>query len=330
MVADTNNNRQGRWTELAGELNSLRRELGMSTDQTFLLGDAALDALASHLASQGRRGFILIHDRQRALSVSPAVGVLTGWNPDRVRGQSLQDLIHPDDQMHCEACIRCEEGATTVSNEPFRMRCANGNWRWFSCHASPFGEDEVVWWLQDAGELHELRRELAQARRELAALSAIDALTGLYNRRKLNERLTQLVREAKRGRRFVCALVDIDGFKAFNDSYGRAAGDRVLVGFGKTLVSTCRDVDFAGRYGGDEFVVLYVDTDLKTGRKLADRQRKELARRKTGHAGLTVSIGLTDCPPEVDSTLDLIRRADKALREAKLRGPNRVEICETA
>lgn len=164
---------------------------------------------------------------------------------------------------------------------------------------------------------------------EILKHATLDALTGFYNRRQLEERIKQEVSSAKRQKRSLCAvMIDIDFFKKVNDTYGHAAGDLVLKTVSRVIKMHLRDYDIAGRYGGEEFVVLLPYTKIKEAEVVAERLRKAVEDTKVdlskiipdkGEIKVTISLGIS----QFDGT-DLIQNADKALYRAKETGRNRV------
>ncbi|MCE8000306.1 MAG: PleD family two-component system response regulator [Rhodobiaceae bacterium] len=157
-----------------------------------------------------------------------------------------------------------------------------------------------------------------------------DSLTGLYNRRYMTNHLTTLVEEgAHSGKPLSLMLLDIDYFKAVNDTYGHGAGDEVLKEFGSRISDNVRGIDLACRLGGEEFVVVMPDTDADTAIAIAERLRSRVAERafKTEveqAIEVTVSIGLAGAIWPYDSAEALLERADQALYKAKRDGRNRV------
>lgn len=162
----------------------------------------------------------------------------------------------------------------------------------------------------------------------LTALSTHDELTGLPNRRHMQERLAEAVAQSRRtGEIFSIAVLDIDFFKRINDSAGHAVGDAVLIRVADSMREGMRDYDVCARWGGEEFLILFAFCDKAQAAQLAERVRLAIASIDTSdlHPGLTLaaSIGFTEfrLGEEVDSAL---RRADDALYRAKGSGRNRV------
>ena len=159
-------------------------------------------------------------------------------------------------------------------------------------------------------------------------LSRYDFLTQLLNRRYLYERLEQeLQRLQRRNTPLAVVLIDLDRFKAINDTYGHIAGDHVLRAVSATLKESLRTADVAGRYGGEEFVLILTDTDVKGAMILAERVRETVSELIVPLANeeihLTASFGVAQ-GQDGDSPDSLLQRADKALSEAKGKGRNRV------
>lgn len=182
--------------------------------------------------------------------------------------------------------------------------------------------------LTDARDRLELLvRELDEKNHALAILSVTDKLTGMANRRKLEATLqAELLRFRRYGKTFAILLLDVDFFKAVNDTHGHQVGDKVLVTLAGLLSSGARETDLAGRWGGEEFLVVCPETPLSMAASLAERYRSEVERRDFEEAGrLTVSFGVAASQPG-DEMASLVARADQALYRAKQSGRNRVEI----
>lgn len=172
-----------------------------------------------------------------------------------------------------------------------------------------------------------LRRSVTQT----IEMAVTDGLTGLHNRRYLDSHLATLTERARARRRPLSLMItDIDRFKSINDTYGHDAGDDVLREFASRLRQNVRGIDLACRMGGEEFVVVMPDTEGAVAGKVAERIRAQIAREPfaIGRDGrtidVTVSVGVSALRIEGDSVEDLLKRADRALYEAKNGGRNRV------
>lgn len=163
---------------------------------------------------------------------------------------------------------------------------------------------------------------------ELTDHANVDALTGLYNRRWLDNALVRLHAQAIKGEQPLCILViDVDHFKKYNDTQGHLGGDQALIAMGEVLKTTVRPYDFATRYGGEEFLVILPNTILDEGIAAAERIRQSVEKKGITSAegiplpGITISIGLAMNKP--DSTpQSLIAAADAQLYRAKEAGRN--------
>lgn len=169
-------------------------------------------------------------------------------------------------------------------------------------------------------------------RESLRLQSIRDSLTGLYNRRYLNEVLEREVRRAARGQRqLAVVLLDVDSFKGLNDAHGHEAGDMFLRELGAFLQKRVREEDVACRYGGDEFVIILTETSLETARRRARQLREGIKALTIPHRGQyltppTVSMGAALYPGHGTSADELIRAADDALYKAKARGRDCVVV----
>lgn len=175
-------------------------------------------------------------------------------------------------------------------------------------------------------ELSRAHVMLRQREAQVAEASLTDALTGVGNRRKLTEMLPIEINRARRGGGTLCAVMaDIDHFKRVNDTYGHAAGDKVLARFGELLRTQTRSTDIVTRYGGEEFVVLMPHTALEQAVAKADQIRRALAADIVAplEAPVTSSFGVAALIPDEDGDA-LLDRADSALYRAKEGGRNTV------
>ena len=169
----------------------------------------------------------------------------------------------------------------------------------------------------------------AQRHRRVEQQALVDGLTGLANRRLSTAALEKELARAERfGEPLALVLTDIDDFKLINDRWGHPTGDEVLKLFAKTLRESVREIDLAGRWGGEEFALLLPGTDLEGGRELAERVRRKLARKKFlapdgERIRVTASFGVAAFP-DVKSQDELVAASDGALYEAKHSGKNRV------
>ncbi len=161
-------------------------------------------------------------------------------------------------------------------------------------------------------------------------MAVTDALTGLYNRRYLETHLSHLIEHAvNRGKPLSILTLDVDFFKAVNDTHGHDAGDRVLQEIAGRIRANIRNIDLACRTGGEEFVIVLPATDIQTAERVGERIRKSVAT-KPFNAGpdcaltVTASVGISALSGIDEAVEDLLKRADQALYRAKREGRNRV------
>src|SRR5687767_11981349 len=179
-------------------------------------------------------------------------------------------------------------------------------------------------------ELEERERQLLEANERLRHMSRTDGLTGLDNRRYIEQQLDLMFAHGERlSEPLSCVMCDLDRFKSVNDEYGHQAGDAVLKQFAGLLKKEAREIDLVGRYGGEEFIVLLPGTVLDAAVTFAERVRKQVEAHtfvfEGGSLRRTLSLGVAGWPhPRVAHSDGLVRAADDALYVAKETGRNRV------
>jgi two-component system, cell cycle response regulator len=181
-------------------------------------------------------------------------------------------------------------------------------------------------------QLAQQRTELEELNHELTVIALRDPLTGLGNRRSLEEDLGLLeARVARYGHRYSIALIDVDHFKAYNDTYGHQAGDQILRTVADQLREEARGGDAVYRYGGEEFLCVFPEQSLAKATVAAERMRSSLEGLAIPHSAdslgvVTLSAGLAMLDPrQTKSVGDVVKEADEALYRAKQLGRNRVE-----
>ncbi|MBI4834826.1 MAG: GGDEF domain-containing protein [Planctomycetes bacterium] len=180
-------------------------------------------------------------------------------------------------------------------------------------------------------EVNKYAIELSEANRKLSQLALKDGLTDLFNQTYIKERLGQ---EFARARKFKHSLsvmmIDLDNFKEFNDKYGHLNGDHALKKVAETILHNIRIMDVAGRYGGEEFMVILPETETSIVQGIGEKIKNAVASfpfidttdNERGH--LTISVGITTYPNSADNGNALIVQADEALYQAKRKGKNQV------
>ena len=189
----------------------------------------------------------------------------------------------------------------------------------------PFDKEELKYRVKIGERIIKLEHRILK-------LASTDALTGVLNRRAFIERAKVEINRAQRASKpLSLILTDIDYFKKVNDNYGHNTGDLVLQRFSEKLSESIRPYDFAGRYGGEEFVICLPDANDLQARVIAERMRKKVEEMKIippddpQSSGITASFGVASYRLESEDSLDsLTKRADKAMYRAKGEGRNRV------
>lgn len=194
----------------------------------------------------------------------------------------------------------------------------------------PFEPAELLARVRAQLRIKDLNDRLTQANLKLQEMVDLDDLTGLFNMRSLYKKLAYELSRARRYQRSVCTIMmDMDYFKLVNDRHDHLFGSFVLSEVGKIIKKGIRDIDFAARYGGDEFLVVLTEVDLRGCQIFSERLRETIERHEFRHGAdsvyLTASIGFALSSPfsSVDEK-NLVRLADKALYEAKDAGRNRI------
>lgn len=235
---------------------------------------------------------------------------------------SWEKLIHQDDREKVMAALKDHlEGSTESYESTFRMRARDGSWKWI------LARGKVVSRLADGrpkrmvGTQTDISGQKA-LEEKLVYMASHDQLTGLYNRHYFNEYIEKELRRSDRyGHPVAFLMADIDGFKSINDTFGHHVGDVVLRDVARLLAGSVRDIDTVVRYGGDEFLIVLVETD---GEKDFVRERilAEVERRKIGQDILgfpvTISIGGSYLNPGEGSRLEeVLAEADRQMYQEK-------------
>jgi len=198
---------------------------------------------------------------------------------------------------------------------------------WFSVNATPVKHREDNYAVVSLLNITKIKKR----EEKLVILGITDELTGLFNRRFILEQLVnQLKRINQAHGKLSVVLLDIDNFKRINDTYGHLIGDEVLREFSEIIKSSIRYSDFAGRYGGEEFLVILPECDHQNGRKLFERISSKLNDHQIQgiHEPITFSAGLVEVtggPAFNTDSYSVLAKADKLLYKAKANGKNRIE-----
>jgi diguanylate cyclase (GGDEF)-like protein/PAS domain S-box-containing protein len=242
-----------------------------------------------------------------------------GYSAEELRAEPFLELVHPDDRARTEAeSAGLFEGGRTVGFEN-RYLAKDGSWHWLRW-SSTLAPDEGLIYARatDVTELKRVESERENLLVEVEALAHSDALTGLPNRRTFDEQMPREMARARRTGSGLClAIVDLDHFKDYNDANGHLAGDEMLRRCAVAWDAQLRGADTVVRFGGEEFLVLLPDTEVEQAAEIVERLREATPGEQTCSAGLA-------CWDWVESSEDLVGRADSALYRAKAAGRDRL------
>ncbi|MCA9771275.1 MAG: diguanylate cyclase [Myxococcales bacterium] len=241
--------------------------------------------------------------------------------------------VHPDDLDRLMANINAHmEGRAPRLDCEHRVRFKDGRYRWILARGT-VARDRRRGTSRMVGSIEDVTERRA-ADEDIRRQAMHDELTGLLNRRQVEERLATALTEAKRyGDPLSIALCDLDGLKVLNDTRGHGAGDQALRDVGGIIRSLLREADFAGRCGGDEFCIVLPHTVSESAATCLERIRLAVEalgvdRGAGSPLNTTVSIGVAERSESTSVVARLFEAADKALYEAKRQGGNRVVVGE--
>ena len=251
--------------------------------------------------------------------------------PKPVSYRFFTDKIHPEDFEQTMDAMRSHlAGSSAVYEAEYRIQTKGGSYRWyydrgritqFDANGKPVFLAGIVF---DVTEKKEMQQELEQKNRILSRMSSIDGLTQINNHRTLLELLrAQMATASRMGKPLSAAMLDIDDFKRVNDSKGHIYGDKVLSEIAAILKNGVRTADIVGRYGGEEFLAVFVDADLHTAAAAVERIREAIEEYDFIEGlKITVSAGVGQYAGEDLS--DFIHAVDMNLYKAKKSGKNKV------
>lgn len=277
-------------------------------------------------------GMALVGLDSRWQRVNHAICALLGYDEATLLATDFQALTHPDDLDldlgHLRAALAGEISAYQLEK---RYRRRDGQFIWTLLSVSLVRDEgempvHFIAQVQDIDARKRAEEALQASQARLAHMAMHDALTGLPNRRHLAQTLgTALARERCQRPPVALIYLDLDGFKAVNDSRGHEAGDGLLRAVADRLRSAVREGDTVARLGGDEFAVLLDGADQQTAEEIASRLIGSLSapvRLGAATVAITASAGVAQAAPG-DTTEALLRRADTLLYQAKRGGKNR-------
>ncbi len=264
-----------------------------------------------------------------------------GYTPEELAQCSNLDLTHPDDRAETvermQQLVRGDIQGYRIEKRYVRK---DGSIFWADLSVSAIYDDDgqiayILGIVVDITERKQLEQQLHQANVLLQEQAIRDPLTGLYNRRYLDETLPrELHRAVRHNQSLGIIMVDVDHFKRINDTYGHAAGDTLLQAVGAFLQHNTRSEDIVCRYGGEEFTLVLPGASHEDACHRAEELRAGIQSLVAAHQGqtldtVTASLGIAIFPVHGTTAAALVRTADQALYQAKHSGRNRVVMAAT-
>jgi diguanylate cyclase (GGDEF)-like protein/PAS domain S-box-containing protein len=315
-------------------------EVARSVSRRVLLRLEASENRFRSLAEASRDVIVLAGLDGTPKYVSPAITELVGWKPEELMGINYKQITHPEDIPLVRESLKEMLAGHETSPLAYRSLTKDGGYLWLEATTRLMRNEKTgdpsgfIYVLRDISDRKAAEAQMQHAFDTVERLAMMDGLTGVANRRLLDETLH---REWLSGRRdqtpLSVLLIDVDHFKAFNDCYGHLAGDECLRRIAKEIQTVLRrPLDLLARYGGEEFVAVLPNTPEQNAEMVAERVRKVVEDCGMAHADgpagvVTVSLGCaTTVPGHTTDVSCLLKAADTALYLAKANGRNRKEV----
>lgn len=295
-------------------VKELRKVIDISWAAVALIGDSDLCflALSSEISSVYKVG-------ERV----PIKGTATEWAVTNKKAIVESDISQESQFVTAESYLK--QGVHSIVYLPLVANDRTiGGLIVASRHPNAYSRRHIMLLEQLASQIA-MPIENSRLYAEVEEKARIDALTGLLNRRSLDEAIaSEVSRHSRYGGDFSIIILDLDSLKAFNDNYGHLAGDTLLRKIGSVIENSIRSADRAFRYGGDEFAILLPNTSVDAANQVAERVRKQVASAViAGYIPVTASLGLACWPANGKGANEVIAAADAALYHAKRSGGNR-------
>lgn len=296
------------------------------------------------LAEASRDVIVLAELNGSRKYVSPAITEVLGWNQEDLIGEYYGHLAHPDDAPKIGELLQQMRDGNETSPLAYRCRKRDGSYLWLESTArllrkegdgEPYGFVHV---LRDISDRKAAEEQMQRAYETVEKLALLDGLTGVANRRLLDQTLTREWISSKRDKLPLSVLlIDVDLFKSYNDFYGHLEGDECLRQVAQKIQAVLRrPLDMLARYGGEEFVGVLPNTSEEGAEAIAEQIRKVIEGCAMTHSRspfgiVTISIGCaTQVPSDASSISRLLKEADTALYQAKTTGRNRTRAAGIA
>lgn len=273
-------------------------------------------------------------DAGKILSANTAACRMHGYTKKELLGLNIIELDDPDSAKKVPKRLKSILAGETMRFEVMHRK-KDGKIFPVEVSASLMeisGKKLILGIDRDISKRKKIEEERDRLIEELKHMSRIDGLTGLYNRQHLDKHLEEEIKRAKRyGNPLSVIMFDIDNFKKINDAYGHVIGDRVLQTAAEVIRKTLRDTDIAGRFGGDEFVLILVQTNINVGKQVAERLSSNIKKsrvhlKKNSFISFSISTGICQYNNKIKNIGELISKTDRAMYTAKSSGHN--QVCE--
>lgn len=278
---------------------------------------------------------IALSNGERFSYVNPKFAEMSGYGTDELLQMGLLGIVPEEDRPAVRKLIReLLSGKSEAIRITGNIRRKDGAIMIVDLYAAPpfeiGGEPAMVGVFSDVTEKVLATKKIKALNTRLREQAIRDSLTGLFNRRYMEEALERELLRAERKKQSLSLIMgDIDHFKEINDLYGHQVGDEVLRRFGSLLASHARGSDICCRYGGEEFLLVLPDMEMARACERAEMLRREIARMPVGYGGealrISASFGVAAFPAHGTDGGKLISTADSAMYRAKEGGRNRVE-----
>lgn len=299
--------------------------------------------ILDRLIDQAAVGMAMVAPDGHFLRVNESLCEFLGYYDFELLEMDFQTITHPDDlekDLNLVAQMLAGEIKTYSMEKRYFQKNGQTVWAMLNVSLMRDADDKPMYFLSQVADINERKAQekllqdyserleaqthaLDQANQQLRELASVDGLTGVFNRRALNEHLASAVEGSIRtSEPLSLILLDVDHFKSFNDVYGHAAGDDALRSVAKVLKSCARECDLVARYGGEEFVLVCSNTTLDQATDLANGARRRLSEIKGLARSLTASFGVSTLIGSQERPEDLTAKADEALYLAKGAGRN--------
>lgn len=316
------------------QMEQKNKELKVENSQRCLVEESLRESEERYRAiyEQAAEGILLITYTGKIIECNSQILQMLGYRQEQLLNRDIHSLFNPDDLKKKPSQLDKLKTGKTIFIER-RLETSTGTYLHCEQSGRSISDGLIMLLYRDITERKLAEEALEKANQMLQQLAIQDGLTGIPNRRKFDETLSQEWQRMKRDKtRLGVVLCDIDYFKQYNDYYGHQKGDECLKQVAKTLAANIhRPGDLVARYGGEEFVILLPDTTTRGCQVIAERMRTAVESlginhtKSSAYPSLTMSFGVATIIPGGDVAPELLLiPADEALYRAKASGRNRV------